>query len=271
MTTHAHPALGIDIGGTGIKAAVVDTATGTLMTDRQKVSTPESGKPKAILKALDALVAKLDVDPTTMDVGIACPAVVQRGITRTAANISKRWIGLDAQQLFSDSLHTQVAVLNDADAAGYAEIMFGAARGVPGSIILTTLGTGIGSAIVVNGTLIPNTELGHLDIGEHPNIEHYAANSARERENLGMEEWAERLQLFYEHLESVFWPDLFVVGGGISRQHEDFLPLLHLHTPIVPAQHRNSAGLLGAAAFAASHPEASPTGNPVNWKQLSEA
>ncbi|MFT8636842.1 MAG: ROK family protein [Pseudoclavibacter sp.] len=258
-----HPALGIDIGGTGIKAAVVDTRNGELLTRREKVPTPRSGKPKAIISALKDLVARFDIDPRTMPVGIACPAVVQNGITRTAANISPEWIGLDAQQRFSDALGTPVQVLNDADAAGYAEIMFGAARGVPGCVLLTTLGTGIGSAIIVDGKLVPNTELGHLDIGKHPNIETYAANSAREREHLTMRVWAKRLQQFYSHVEALFWPDLIVVGGGISRQHEDFLPLLDLHAKIVPAMYLNTAGILGAAAFAADSPTTTAAGNPT--------
>ena len=215
------------------------------------------------MDALSGLVARLDADPGSLPVGIACPAVVQKGVTRTAANISRDWIGLDAARLFSEALQAPVQVLNDADAAGYAEILFGAARGVPGCVLLTTLGTGIGSAIIVDGTLVPNTELGHLDIGKHPNVESYAANSAREREHLSMRVWAKRLQEFYSHLEKLFWPDLFVVGGGISRQHQDFLPLLDLHTPIVPAQYLNTAGVLGAAAFAADSPTTTPAGNPA--------
>ena len=248
-------ALGIDVGGTGIKAAVVDTRSGRLITDRLKTATPQTGRPEEIVDAVTGLVAELAVDASQLHVGVAVPAVVQHGVTRTAANISKDWIGLDAQRLFSRALGTDVAVVNDADAAGYAEVAYGAARDVPGCVILTTLGTGIGSAIIVNGTLIPNTELGHLDVHDHRNVESWAANSAREREGLSMKAWAQRLQVYYRHLERLFTPDLFVVGGGISRQYADFLPLLDLQTEIVPARLLNSAGILGAAAYVASEEE----------------
>ena len=169
----------------------------------------------------------------------------------SAANVSDAWIGLDADAAFGEALGRDIHFVNDADAAGFAEARFGAARDVRGLTIMTTLGTGIGSAFVFRGVLIPNTELGHLEIDGH-DAEERAANSAREREDLSFTEWAERLQRFYSHVEFLFSPRLFVVGGGVSKQHEDFLPLLELRTPIVPAELRNNAGIIGAAALAAA-------------------
>ncbi|MFZ2964973.1 MAG: ROK family protein, partial [Rhodoglobus sp.] len=182
-------------------------------------------------------------------VGVCFPAVVKGGRTLSAANVSKAWIGLAAEQLFEKALGRDIHFVNDADAAGYAESRYGAAKDLPGLVLLTTLGTGIGSALVYNGVLIPNTELGHL-IVDGRDAERRASYSAKERGRLSWARWARRLQRYYEHLEFLFHPDLFIVGGGVSKQHAEFLPLLHLDTPIVPAVHRNNAGILGAAALA---------------------
>jgi polyphosphate glucokinase len=167
----------------------------------------------------------------------------------SAANVSKKWIGLQAATLFSDGLGRPISFVNDADAAGYAEAQFGAAKGVAGLTILTTLGTGIGSALLYNGTLIPNSELGHLEIGGI-DYETRASYAAKERDGLDWEQWAKRLRKYYRTLEALFSPDLFLVGGGVSKNYSDFIPLLELDTPIIPATHRNNAGILGAAAFA---------------------
>ena len=242
-------AVGIDIGGTGIKGAVVDLATGELVSDRIKVPTPEGGTPDGILAATVDLVLKLQVLDPDAPVGVCFPAVVKHGVTLSAANISKKWIGLEAERLFESALGRDITFANDADAAGYAEASFGAARGVDGVAIMTTLGTGIGTAILHGGVLVPNAELGHLEIDGH-DIETRASNAAREREDLSWADWAKRLQEFYSALEAYLSPDLFVVGGGISKQHKHFLPLLKLTAPIVPAVHRNNAGILGAAALA---------------------
>lgn len=242
-------AVGIDIGGTGIKGAVVDLATGDLLTDRIKVPTPEGGTPEGILAATVDLVKELQVHDPDAPVGVCFPAVVKHGVTLSAANISKKWIGLEAERLFEAALGRDITFANDADAAGYAEASFGAARGIDGVAIMTTLGTGIGTAILHGGVLVPNAELGHLEIDGH-DIETRASNAARERENLSWSDWAKRLQKFYSALEAYLSPDLFVVGGGISKQHKHFLPLLKLNAPIVPAVHRNNAGILGAAALA---------------------
>ena len=242
-------AVGIDIGGTGIKGAVVDLSTGELLSDRIKVPTPAGGQPADSVAPTVELVEQLQVHDSDAPVGVCFPAVVKRGVTLSAANISKSWIGLEAEDFFEKALGRDITFVNDADAAGYAEASFGAAKGVDGVAVMTTLGTGIGTAILHRGVLVPNAELGHLEIDGH-DIETQASNAAREREDLSWSEWAKRLQTFYSALEVYLSPDLFVVGGGISKQHKHFLPLLKLTAPIVPAVHRNNAGILGAAALA---------------------
>jgi polyphosphate glucokinase len=182
-------------------------------------------------------------------IGICFPAVVVNGVAKSAANVSKEWIGYDADAHFTKALNRDVHMLNDADAAGYAEVKFGAAKKQAGLTILTTLGTGIGTALLYDGKLIPNSELGHLPIGE-TTAEKMAAFSVKERENLSWEAWAERLQKYYRSLEDLLVPDLFVVGGGVSKEHEFFLPLLELKTKIVPAELKNAAGIIGAATLA---------------------
>jgi polyphosphate glucokinase len=243
-------AIGIDIGGTGIKGAVIDLGTGELVTDRVKVRTPAGGRPADILAATEELVAGIDERTgTKVPLGVCFPAVVKDGRTLSAANVSEEWIGLPAEEMFEKALGRDIHFINDADAAGYAESRYGAAAGVDGLVILTTLGTGIGSALIYDGVLVPNSELGHLELDGH-DAESRAAYSAMERESLSWEKWAKRLQRYYAHLEFIFSPDLFVVGGGVSKHHEHFLPLLKLRAPIVPAVHRNNAGILGAAALA---------------------
>ena len=244
----AKKAIGIDIGGTGIKGALVDVKEGRIIGERIRYETPDGGRPKDIADAVAKMISELG-GSKSLQVGICFPAVVKHGKTMSAANISDEWIGLDADALFTKRLGRHVHVLNDADAAGVAEAKFGAARKRKGLTMLTTLGTGIGVALMFNGELIPNAELGHLEINGI-DAETVAAFSAKERENLSWEDWAARLQVYYETLERLFSPDLFVVGGGVSKQHEDFLPLLRLNTEIIPAATRNSAGILGAAAMA---------------------
>ena len=241
-------AVGIDIGGTGIKGALVSTKTGALRSERIKLGTPEGGEPEAIAEVVREIAAAVDDQPERA-LGICFPAVVMHGITQSAANVSDRWIGLDADELFSNTLNRHVHVINDADAAGVAEVKFGAGRKRSGLTVMTTLGTGIGSALFYNGVLIPNAELGHLEI-DGVDYETRASFAAMERDQLSFEEWAERLQIYYSTLEKLFTPDLFIVGGGVSKSHEQFLPLLKLKTEIVPAALQNSAGIIGAAALA---------------------
>lgn len=244
--------IGIDIGGTGIKGALVDLKNGTLIGDRIRVETPEGGQPEDIANVVAQLVSQLPGATLNVQMGICFPAVVQHGVTMSAANVSKDWIGLDADHLFESILNREVHVVNDADAAGYAEIKYGAGKRRDGLVIMTTLGTGIGSAIFMNGKLVPNAELGHLEI-DGVDYETMASFAAKERENLSWEAWAERLQKYYSTLERLFSPDLIIVGGGVSKEHANFLPLLKLRAEILPAVKRNNAGILGAAALANKH------------------
>jgi polyphosphate glucokinase len=240
-------AIGIDIGGTGIKGGLVDTRGGALVSARVKKETPAGGEPQAIADVVAQMVFQLG-KRIDRPVGICFPAVVEEGVTKSAANVSSKWLGFDAATFFSRELHTSVMVINDADAAGYAETKFGAGKGRRGLVIMTTLGTGIGTALIHNGTLVPNAELGHLEI-DGVDYETKASYAAKERENLSFPQWAERLQRYYIELERLFSPKLFIVGGGISKSHSEFLPLLKLKTPIVPAKLKNSAGIIGAAAL----------------------
>jgi polyphosphate glucokinase len=242
-------AIGIDIGGTGIKGGLVDLTTGELISERVKLPTPEGGKPNDIVETTKEIVSRLAAEDPTAPVGVCFPAIVSHGITMSAANVSKKWIGLEAEKLFEKGLGRDIHFVNDADAAGYAESRFGAAKDQDGLIILTTLGTGIGSALIYNGVLIPNAELGHLEI-DGADAESRASYAAKEREDLSWEKWANRLQRYYSHVEFLFTPDLFIVGGGVSKNYQEFMPLLDLKTPMVPAVHRNNAGILGAAALA---------------------
>lgn len=244
-------ALGIDIGGSGIKGAPVNVKTGKLVKERVKYATPTVSTPEAVANVVDLILDEFGDDlPSDSPVGITLPSVVQHGIVRSAANIDKSWIGANGEEVFSQALGRHVHLVNDADAAGVAEQRYGAAKGKRGLVILTTLGTGIGIALLHNGVLIPNAELGHLELDGY-DAETRAAASVREREGLSYADWAPRLQRYYSHLENLLWPDLFVVGGGVSRKSERFLPLLDLRTPIIPAALQNGAGIIGAAALAA--------------------
>lgn len=242
-------AIGVDIGGTGIKAALVDVHTGELVSERVKIATPAGGEPADIVAATKTIVDQLSPDHS-VPVGIAFPSAIRHGVTLLAANISQAWVGLEAEALFERELGRRITFVNDADAAGLAEVRFGAAKGQQGLVIMTTLGTGIGGAFIYNGVLIPNAELGHLEIDGH-DAETRASNSAREKGNLSWERWAKRLQKYYSHVEMLFSPELFIVGGGVSKHSDEFLPLLDLRTPIVPATLLNNAGLMGAAVLAA--------------------
>jgi polyphosphate glucokinase len=246
-------AIGIDIGGTGIKGALVDLDTGDLVSDRIKKPTPEGGEPDAIVEVVKELVDELAADAKDAPVGVCFPAVVIAGKTMSAANVSKKWIGLEAEALFEKTLGRDIHFVNDADAAGVAEIRYGAAKGAGGLVILTTLGTGIGTALINDGVLVPNSELGHLEI-DGKDAERGASYAAKERHEWDWEQWVKRLQKYYDALEMLFSPDLFIVGGGVSKHYEEFLPLLKLRAPIVPAALRNNAGILGAAALTPRRP-----------------
>lgn len=245
-------AIGIDIGGTGIKGAVVDTKKGELVGERVRFETPEGGSPTDIANVVAKIIAALPDARKNMTVGICFPAVVIHGRTMSAANISKEWIGLDADALFQMKLNRRVHVMNDADAAGVAEIKFGAGKKANGTTVMTTLGTGIGTAIFINRVLVPNAELGHLEI-DGVDYETMAAFSAKERENLTWDDWANRLQKYYSKLEALLSPDLIIIGGGVSKQWQEFFPKLNLRATLVPALKRNNAGILGAAKIAVEH------------------
>ena len=244
--THA---FGIDIGGSGIKGAPVDLRTGEFTADRLRIPTPQPATPEAVAVTVAELLGSFDL-PMDTPIGLTFPAVIQHGVARTAANVDGSWIGTDVPAVIRETTDRTVVAVNDADAAGYAETLFGAAKGVPGTVLVVTLGTGIGSCLVVDGTLVPNTELGHLEI-DGKDAESRASDAARERDDLDWEAWAKRLQRYFRTVEDLLWPDLIVVGGGVSKKHERFLPLLDLRTPIVPAALRNAAGIVGAAALAA--------------------
>jgi polyphosphate glucokinase len=241
---------GVDIGGSGIKAAPVDLAVGRFAAERVRVPTPQPSTPDAVAEAVAAVVSGFGRDAGEHPIGVTFPAVIQHGVARTAANVDPAWIGTDVDALLTARLGRPVHVVNDADAAGLAEARFGAARDVPGVVIVTTLGTGIGTALLVDGNLVPNTELGHIEVGGK-DAETRAADSVRELEDLSWTDWARRLQRYFSALENLFWPDLIVVGGGVSKKSEKFLPLLELRTPIVAAGLRNEAGIIGAAVEAA--------------------
>ncbi len=245
-------ALGIDIGGSGVKGAIVDLGTGTFVGDRVRIDTPQPATPDAVAGTVAQVVDALDWDGS---VGITLPAVVTNGIARTAANIDKSWIGTDAVTLFSRALGGRpVTVVNDADAAGLAEDRYGAGQDYPGVNILLTFGTGIGSAVLNNGVLLPNTEFGHFEI-DGKIAEHRAAASVRERENLSWKKWAKQVSLVLERYEFLFWPDLFIAGGGVSRKSDKWIPLLTNRTPVIPATLQNTAGIVGAAMASTSIPK----------------
>ncbi|MFD3872886.1 polyphosphate--glucose phosphotransferase [Streptomyces sp. NPDC058623] len=239
---------GVDIGGSGIKGAPVDLDRGELAQERHKVLTPHPATPEGVAGCVAEVV---DAFSWKGPVGVTFPGVVTHGITRSAANVDQGWIGLDAASLLSSRLGgRKVTVLNDADAAGIAEITYGAGRDVSGTVILLTLGTGIGSAVFRDGLLVPNTELGHLELKGH-DAETRASVKAKEDEDLSWPHWARRLEKYLAHVEMLFSPDLFILGGGVSRKPEKFVPLIEgVRAEIVPAKLQNDAGIVGAAMAA---------------------
>jgi polyphosphate glucokinase len=239
--------LGIDVGGTGVKAALVDTDAGTLVSDRVRVPTPERSTPDAVAVATANLVSDLESDGP---VGVGVPAVVVGGRSLTAANIDAAWIGADAAAAFRAALTREVVMVNDADAAGVAEMRFGAGRDQRGVVLILTLGTGIGSALFVDGTLVPNTELGHLEFRGQV-AETKAAASAREREQLTWERWARRLSRYLQHVDRLLWPDLIILGGGVSRKSDKWISRLDCRPRVAVAELENAAGIVGAAVAAA--------------------
>jgi polyphosphate glucokinase len=238
---------GIDIGGTGVKGATVDLSTGELTTERVRVLTPQPATPEAVVPIVVELVRQASYSGP---VGCAFPAVIKNGEAWTAANVDPSWIGTSVSDAVSSQLDgAAVTVLNDADAAGVAEMRFGAGRDVSGVVVMLTVGTGIGSALFLDGRLVPNTELGHLEVDGH-DAEHRASETAREKHDLSREEWAKRFNRYLEVREALLWPDLVIIGGGVSKAPEKFMPLLESKAKIVPATLANLAGIIGAALSA---------------------
>lgn len=240
--------LGVDIGGSGIKGAPVNVETGEMTAERYRLATPEGAKPQDVTDTIAALVEYFQWKG---QVGVGFPAAVRKGNILTAANIDKSWIGINAEETFKQRTGCNFHVANDADVAGFAEMAFGAARGEKGVVLMLTLGTGVGTAIFVNGQLVPNTELGHIEI-RGKDAELRAADSARERKGWTYKEWAVRLDEYLGKMENLFWPDLIVIGGGVSKYADKFFPYLHTRARLVQAQLLNQAGIVGAAMYAKS-------------------
>lgn len=240
--------LGIDIGGSGIKGAPVDTAKGELTRERLRIPTPVPAKPKAVTEVVARIVKHFD---WAGPVGVTFPGVVIDGVTRSAANVDESWIGTDARAMFAKATGLPVVVLNDADAAGIAEMAVGSARDQPGVVLVLTFGTGIGSALFVDGHLVPNTELGHLEI-RGKDAEKRASDHARAEGELSWSKWAGRVEEYLQRVEALFSPSLIVIGGGVSRKSDRFLPMVKVRTRVVPATLQNEAGIVGAAMAAAT-------------------
>jgi len=255
---HSSPTtvIGIDIGGTGIKGGIVDLKHGTVLGERFRIDTPQPSTPQAVAKVVaqvvDELMTREHAPAKDAPVGITFPSIISHGVAKSAANVDKSWIGADVDNIFSAELGRHVQVMNDADAAGLAEARYGAGKGVKGTVLVITLGTGIGSAFIYDGKLIPNVELGHLEL-DGVDAESKASASARERADISWDEYAVRLQRYFSHVEFLFSPELFIIGGGISKRSEDFLPQLKLETKIIPAELQNNAGIVGGALQAAVH------------------
>ncbi|MDH3650388.1 MAG: ROK family protein [Saprospiraceae bacterium] len=243
-----HIYLGVDIGGTGIKAALIHTRKGTLETEKYRELTPQPATPDAVAKRIDAIVKRFKYKGA---VGVGFPAIIHHGVAKSAANIDKSWININIQKLFRQKTGNMFFVANDADVAGLAEVGFGEAKGVDGTVIVLTIGTGIGSGMFLNGTLVPNTEFGHL-LYKDSVYEHYVSNNARKNEDLSWDEWAKRFNGYLLHLEKLFSPDLFVLGGGASKKFDKYEEIFSVNTRIVPAAYQNDAGVLGAALYAES-------------------
>ena len=235
--------LGIDFGGSGIKGAIVDTKTGELVTERHRIETPQPATPEAVAEVMAQLADHFNWKGK---VGVGVPAVVKNGVMLTAANIDKSWIGQEVNKQLSDKTGCEVECVNDADAAGIAEIHFGAGAKEKGMVFLLTVGTGIGTVIFIDKHLVPNLELGHLEFNGKT-IERYSADSVRKRKNLSWEEWGKRLNKVLDYYDKMFNPNLFIIGGGVSKKMDKFEDCIKLDTPVVPAEMQNNAGIIGAA------------------------
>jgi len=235
--------LGIDVGGSGIKGAPVDTNTGKLIAKRVRIETPNKAEPEPVVEVVTEIAKSFN---WMGRIGIGFPAPIKGGVVMMAANISEKWVEINADELFTKTTGCDCTTINDADAAGLAEMKFGAGKGQPGTVIMITLGTGIGTAIFHRGNLLPNTEFGHLEMNGR-DAEHRASDAVRQSEELSWKKYAKRLNKYLATMERLFWPDLFIIGGGISKETGKYIPLLKIETPVVPAQFLNEAGIVGAA------------------------
>ena len=251
--------LGIDVGGSGIKGALVETATGELLNERLRLETPRPATPEAVGMTIRTLIEQYR---WTGAVGVGFPAAIQHGIARTAANIDPAFIGLPVADYFSRQAGTPMYVANDADVAGLAEMRFGAGKGIAGVVLIVTIGTGLGTALFSDGHLLPNTELGHLLLDNGQEAEHYASEAVRDAKQLKWKDWGDRLNHYLITLENLFWPDLIVLGGGASKKLEKFAARITTQTPVVAARFLNQAGIVGAALFAETQLQQAPLNPP---------
>ncbi|MBD0832913.1 polyphosphate--glucose phosphotransferase [Aestuariibaculum sediminum] len=242
--------LGIDIGGSGMKGAIIDSNTGELLTERHRIPTPKSRKPEAMAKTFKAIVEHFNYKGP---VGCGFPTIVKKGICHAHGNLHKSWLGINAETLFSETISMPVTVINDADAAGYAVMNYGIGKDMTGLVIMITIGTGLGSGVFFNGELIPNFELGQIPYKKYEKIELYAAASIKERKNLSFKKWGKRFNIFLELVETIFCPDHIILGGGTSKDFDEFKKWIKIDTPVTPAELGNHAGLIGAAV-ATMHP-----------------
>ncbi|MEO8625253.1 MAG: polyphosphate--glucose phosphotransferase [Candidatus Limnocylindrales bacterium] len=254
----AAAALGIDVGGTGVKAALVDVTTGELLSHRHRINTPKPATPDAIAQAIVHVVGLVAAEralPPELPAGVGIPGPIKDGVVMTAANIDKHWIGANAETLVGKALGRRAFAINDADAAGLAEIRFGAGRDVPGTVLILTVGTGIGSGLFVNGQLVPNTEFGHLEF-RGKDAEVRISGVARERRHLRWRVWANEFNAYLARVELYFWPDLIILGGGVSKELKKYEKWLDSRVPIVPAHFLNTSGIVGSAMYAADRARA---------------
>lgn len=239
--------LGIDIGGSGIKGAIVNIRTGEFVGERHRIETPQPAKPEPVAEVVAEIVRHFDYSGA---IGVTFPAIMKNGVAQSAANVDKDFIGTDVAALVQEATSLPTIALNDADAAGIAEMHFGAGRGNLGTIIIITLGTGVGSAMFRKGVLFPNSELGHIFLQNGREAEHHAADRIRDEEDLSWKKWGKRVNRFMQHIDFIFSPDLIIVGGGVSKKYDKFFPYIDIQAELVPAQLRNQAGIVGAALAA---------------------
>lgn len=241
--------LGIDFGGSGIKGAPVDTKTGLLLAERYRIPTPEPSSPDVVSEVIKKIVNHFSWKGS---IGVGFPATVLNGVVKNASNIDKNWIGVDTVQLLEHKTGQLVTVVNDADAAGFAEMKFGEGKGVKGTVLLVTIGTGIGTVLFSNKKLVANTELGHIYLNNGMEAEDFAADSVRSNEKLNWDDWGERLNIYLNEMQRLFWPEVIIVGGGVSKKPEKFINSIHVPTKVVMAKLKNEAGIIGAALAAKS-------------------